>query len=78
VAEAAVTALLQAERLHLRHDGADRDAVRDLSIAIERGEIVALVGPNGSGKSTLMACVLSADAMTTPSKDFSCLSSRRR
>jgi ATP-binding cassette subfamily B protein len=34
---------------------AERPAVRDITMTVRRGEIVALVGENGSGKSTLAA-----------------------
>jgi ABC-2 type transport system ATP-binding protein len=44
--------LLVADRLTRRFG--DRVAVRDLSLSVGAGEIVALLGPNGAGKTTTM------------------------
>ncbi|GAB3474732.1 ABC transporter ATP-binding protein [Amycolatopsis cihanbeyliensis] len=35
----------------------DKVAVRDVSFAVERGEIFGILGPNGAGKTTTVECV---------------------
>jgi fluoroquinolone transport system ATP-binding protein len=44
--------VIRADSLRLTYPGADRPAVRDVSFAVERGEIFGFLGPSGAGKST--------------------------
>jgi ABC-type polar amino acid transport system ATPase subunit len=41
--------------LHKRHG--DLDVLKGVSLAINRGEVAAVVGPSGGGKSTLLRCI---------------------
>ena len=44
---------IEARGLSVRYDGAQREALREVSFRIDPGELVAVVGPVGSGKTTL-------------------------
>jgi branched-chain amino acid transport system ATP-binding protein len=45
-------------------------ALRDVSIRVDRGELVSLVGPNGAGKSTLLASVVGLVAAASGTVSF--------
>jgi ATP-binding cassette, subfamily B, bacterial len=46
---------IRLEGVTFSYPDADRPAVRDVTMTLRRGQIIALVGENGSGKSTLAA-----------------------
>jgi subfamily B ATP-binding cassette protein MsbA len=48
---------IEYDRVTFRYKPADVPALRDVNVAIEAGEIVALVGPSGAGKTTLVNLV---------------------
>ena len=51
------TAEVVVDNVSYRYPAGDGEAIRNISIRLRRGEIVALVGPNGAGKSTLAKVV---------------------
>jgi branched-chain amino acid transport system ATP-binding protein len=48
-------ATLEIERLSAGYDGGP--VLRDLTLAVARGEVVALMGPNGAGKTTTLRAI---------------------
>jgi branched-chain amino acid transport system ATP-binding protein len=50
------TPVLELENLDVRHGAVQ--AVRGLSLTVDRGEIVGLIGPNGAGKSSTLQAVM--------------------
>ena len=41
---------------HARKSFGDNEVLKDISLTVERGEVLAVIGPSGGGKSTLLRC----------------------
>ena len=44
------------EMKHIRKKFNGPDVIKDISLDVEKGEILSIIGPSGSGKSTLLRC----------------------
>lgn len=48
---------------HVRKKFEDLEVLKDISLTVEEGQVLAIIGPSGSGKSTLLRCATMLETM---------------
>lgn len=55
---------------HARKSFNDTEVLRDISLTVEKGEVLAIIGPSGGGKSTLLRCCTLLESLDGGSLSF--------
>ena len=55
---------------HGRKAFGSNEVLRDISLAVQPGEVVAVIGPSGGGKSTLLRCLTLLEQLSSPMAMF--------
>ncbi len=45
------------ELVHLKKEFGDHSVLKDISLTVEKGEVLSIIGASGSGKSTMLRCI---------------------
>ena len=53
------------ELIHLQKQFGTHQVLRDISLSVEKGEVLSIIGASGSGKSTMLRCINLLEAPTT-------------
>ena len=55
---------------NLKKSFGDNVVLKDISLSVERGDVLSIIGPSGSGKSTLLRCITNLDQQDSGEINF--------
>ena len=55
---------------HAKKSFGDNDVLKDISLYVRRGEVIAIIGPSGGGKSTLLRCATMLETLDSGELSF--------